>query len=72
MKNFYDAIYLSPHLDDAALSCGGQIFTRTSAGESVLVVTVMAGDAPPGLSSPIVEELHGRWQLPEGTVARRR
>lgn len=21
----YDALYLSPHLDDAALSCGGQL-----------------------------------------------
>lgn len=72
MKDFYEAIYLSPHLDDAALSCGGQIFARTAVGQSVLVVTVMAGDAPPGLSSPIIDELHGRWQVPNEVVAVRR
>ena len=32
-----DHLYLSPHFDDAALSCGGQIATWTAAGQSVLV-----------------------------------
>ena len=72
MKDYYDAIYLSPHLDDAALSCGGQIHGQTSQGQSVLIVTVMAGDAPPDMRSPIIEELHGRWRLPQETVAMRR
>lgn len=48
MRDRYDAIYLSPHLDDAALSCGGQIFQRTRAGQVVLVLTTMAPeDIPP-------------------------
>ena len=33
----YDAIFLAPHLDDAALSCGGQIAGLTRAGRRVLV-----------------------------------
>jgi LmbE family N-acetylglucosaminyl deacetylase len=71
----YQRIYLSPHLDDAALSCGGLIYQQHQAGLSVLVVTVMAGDAPSvGKSSPIVDELHTRWGLdnnPNPATARR-
>ncbi|MEZ4517067.1 MAG: PIG-L family deacetylase [Chloroflexota bacterium] len=62
LRPFYDHLYLSPHLDDAVLSCGGQIYQQTAAGESVLVVTVTAGDPPPtGPLSPIAQELHDRW-----------
>ncbi|MBN1658242.1 MAG: PIG-L family deacetylase [Anaerolineae bacterium] len=47
------AVYLSPHLDDAALSCGGAIHRRVSLGSPVLVITIFAGEpAPvPGLPS---------------------
>lgn len=44
----YDGIVFSPHLDDAALSCGGRIHRRTKRGEKVLVVTVFTGDVPEG------------------------
>jgi len=71
MLPFYDILYLSPHLDDAALSSGGFIFQQTRAGKSVLVVTFMAGDAPPVLSS-FAQELHDRWQLDLDAAARRR
>ena len=71
MLPFYDILYLSPHLDDAALSNGGFIFQQTRAGPSVLVVTFMAGDAPPVLSS-FAQELHDRWQLDLDAAARRR
>lgn len=57
----YDHIYLSPHLDDAALSCGGQIFQRTSAGQAVLIVTITAVDAPADDLSPTAADLHERW-----------
>lgn len=44
MNDFlFDAIYLSPHLDDAILSCGGQIHMRTSSGETVLIATIFSG-----------------------------
>ena len=36
-------IYLSPHLDDAALCAGGLIYDQYQAGESVEIWTVMAG-----------------------------
>jgi LmbE family N-acetylglucosaminyl deacetylase len=58
-----DALYLSPHLDDAALSCGGQIHHRAAAGERVTVVTVFAG-APLGDPTPLGAQLHSLWGLP--------
>lgn len=39
-----DLIVFSPHLDDAALSCGGRIAAATRAGASVLVVTSFSGN----------------------------
>ena len=54
-------IYLSPHLDDAAFSCGGLIWEQAQAGLEVLVWTVCAGDPPEGPLSPFAESLHQRW-----------
>ncbi|MCA9958600.1 MAG: PIG-L family deacetylase [Anaerolineales bacterium] len=68
----YDAIYLAPHLDDVALSCGAQIYDRTAAGESVLIVTLMAGDPPLVSLSPFAQALHTRWKLNADAVAARR
>lgn len=74
----YDAIYLSPHLDDVVLSCGGRIHDRTAGGQTVLVVTVFAGDEPAGEPSPIARLLHRAWRLDrprragEGVTERRR
>jgi len=65
-------IYLSPHLDDAALSCGGLIAQQTLAGEGVEIWTICAGDPPPGPFSPFAEELHSRWQSGKEAVALRR
>lgn len=67
----YDAIYLSPHLDDAALSCGGQIFQQTAVGQRVLIVTVMAAIPPVNNFSAYAQELHGRWQLAHQAVEAR-
>src|SRR5690349_5459067 len=36
----YDEIYISPHMDDAAYSCGGRILQSRAQGKTVLVVTV--------------------------------
>lgn len=68
----YQAIYLSPHLDDVVFSCGGQIFMHTSAGEQVLVVTVTAADPPAVPPSEFAQLLHARWQLTDDAVAARR
>jgi LmbE family N-acetylglucosaminyl deacetylase len=69
-----DAIYLSPHLDDAALSCGGQIHARARRGERVSIVTLFAGGAPPAAElSALAADLHRRWGLDSGdAVAVRR
>ena len=72
MRQRYDSIYLSPHLDDAALSCGGQIYEQSRSGKSVLVVTLFAGDPPPGLTSTLVSDLHRRWGLGKDAAAIRR
>lgn len=61
MKHSYDTIYLSPHLDDAALSCGGQIFEQTRRGETVLVVTLAAGEPQTEIRSIFAQFLHHNW-----------
>lgn len=60
----YQRIYLSPHLDDAALSCGGRIYQERQAGLSVLVLTLMAGDPPSeATETSLASRLHARWEL---------
>ena len=47
MRTPYDYLYLSPHLDDVVLSCGGQISQWIREGKSVLVCTLMAPEVLP-------------------------
>lgn len=65
-------IYLSPHLDDAVLSCGGMMAQQVRNGERVIVITVCAGDPPPGPLSSFAESLHQRWNTSANAVALRR
>lgn len=60
----YDAIYLSPHLDDAALSCGGAIAAQVMAGRRVLVSTLCTAVPTRAQLGPLAEEFHGDWNLP--------
>ena len=55
-------LFLSPHFDDAVLSCGGTIHQLVAAGEKVDVRTVMAGIPSRLPDSALVQELHARWQ----------
>lgn len=61
--NWPDAqhIYLSPHLDDAVLSCGGTIYQQAQRGETVAVITVFAASPPDEPLSPFAGSLHDRW-----------
>ncbi len=60
----YDHIYLSPHLDDAALSCGGSIARFIADGQAVLVVTICAASPPADCAfSPFAQQLHRQWAL---------
>ncbi len=67
-------IYISPHLDDAVLSCGGLIFDQSQAGIPVEVWTICAGDAPPGPLAPMALSCHEEWGTgsAEETLALRR
>ncbi len=77
LDDYYDHLYISPHFDDVALSCGGQVFRHTAVGDTVLVVTVTAAE-PSGIAlSETAELLHQRWadslgESPTGLVAQRR
>src|ERR671924_35132 len=62
VHDVYDHVYLSPHLDDAALSCGGAIARHSSAGARVLVVTICTAlPSPEGPFSSFAEEQHRQW-----------
>lgn len=65
-------LYISPHLDDATLSCGGRIWQQAQAGERVSIVTIFAGaPAPDAPLSPFAQEMHERWELADPVAARR-
>jgi LmbE family N-acetylglucosaminyl deacetylase len=73
VREWYKAIYLSPHLDDAALSCGGQIYQETANRPPILIVTLMAGEpTADGPLSEFAQELHQRWELARNAVQVRR
>lgn len=66
-------VFLSPHLDDAVLSCGGTLAQLHEAGAPCVVVNVMAGALPQPLpDTPIVRELHARWQAGADPMPARR
>jgi len=69
-------IYLSPHLDDAVLSCGGAIHRHTTAGDPVLVITFLTGEAAAhGVTatlSPFALLQHHYWGDPPHPMALRR
>lgn len=65
-------IYLSPHLDDAVLSCGATIYSQTRADERVTVITVMAGSAPNAQLTAYARELRDRWGYAQDPVGQRR
>jgi LmbE family N-acetylglucosaminyl deacetylase len=67
-------LFLSPHLDDAVLSCGATIHQFVHGGDSVIILTVTAGDPSPStVDTPKIQDLHQRWQAGEmPTAARRR
>ncbi|MBC7263540.1 MAG: PIG-L family deacetylase [Chloroflexi bacterium] len=68
----YQHVYLSPHPDDAVLSCGGTIYQQTSHGEGVLVITCCAGIPDYENLSPFALEQHRRWGSPPDPVRVRR
>lgn len=69
----YDHIYLSPHFDDAVLSCGGMIAGQTARNQQVLVFTICSGI--PSATQPFsafAHYLHTTWNLEPGHVIQSR
>lgn len=64
-------IYLSPHLDDAALSAGGLIYEQTQAGIPVEIWTFMCGDPQLSEYSPFAQLLHKLWGFADAEEAMR-
>lgn len=67
-----DALYLSPHLDDAVLSCGGRIAAAVGAGGRVAVATFFTADEPETPPSALAADLRRWWRLPAGEVMKAR
>ena len=60
----YDLVCLSPHLDDAALSCAGTLIMARQAGMRTLVVTVCTAVPPESQTySALAVEFHAEWGL---------
>jgi LmbE family N-acetylglucosaminyl deacetylase len=64
------AVYVSPHFDDIALSCGGWAAAASAAGRRGLGVTIFAGP-PPGPLHAYARRLHTRWGAPDPAAGNR-
>lgn len=58
-------LFLAPHFDDVALSCGGAVARAVAAGEPATIVTVFAGVPAPEI--PLTP--YARWHLAAWGVA---
>jgi LmbE family N-acetylglucosaminyl deacetylase len=65
-------VVLSPHLDDAVLSCGGRIAHAVEGGRRVFVATIFTKDEPAEPPSALAADLRRWWKLPAGEVMARR
>jgi LmbE family N-acetylglucosaminyl deacetylase len=70
-NNRINIVFLSPHLDDAVLSCGGTMNLLKRNNIPAEVITLFAG-SPEGELSPLAEWMHRAWKLPYDAPARRR
>jgi LmbE family N-acetylglucosaminyl deacetylase len=58
--------FVSPHLDDIALSCGGWVSQLRQRAEPVTVLTICTADTPVGVTlSEAARHVHWEWQLGE-------
>lgn len=66
----YRHIYLQPHFDDAALSCGGAIKQQSATGQKAVVITVFGGVPPQDLAiSEFALAMHAKMSLPASAAA---
>ena len=66
-------LFLSPHLDDTALSCGGTAHQLAQRGDVVWNATLCTADAPANWrGSSAAQHVHAEWQLGDQPYAARR
>jgi LmbE family N-acetylglucosaminyl deacetylase len=65
-------VYLSPHLDDAVLSCGALMFLQSRDGNRPTVITCFAGIPERPVKSSFALEQHTKWGLVHAVRERRR
>ena len=68
----YAHIYLSPHSDDAVLSCGGQIYQQAQRKQHPLVITLFSGSPPDTTFSSFAQEQHHKWEMEEDSAMAQR
>ena len=56
-------IYISPHFDDAILSCGGLIWEQCQSGIPVEIWTLTAGDPPIGPVTEFAAQILAKWNI---------
>ncbi|HEV7760041.1 MAG TPA: PIG-L family deacetylase [Acidimicrobiales bacterium] len=62
-------LVLSPHFDDAALSCGATVARAAEDGWRVVVVVVFAGTPPPASLTPAARDYHELCELGDDAIA---
>lgn len=76
MHRFADrpAIFIQPHYDDVALSCGGTVAMLADAGNRPLILTLFGSEIVDEMVGPFAEWKHDRWKLDDvdAVVATRR
>jgi LmbE family N-acetylglucosaminyl deacetylase len=66
------AVFLAPHYDDVALSCGGTVARLADSGEAPVIITVFGGK-PDGPLTQFASDMHQRWGVgPNDAIALRR
>lgn len=68
----YEHVIIAPHLDDAVLSCGGQIAHYVAQGARVLAVTLCAASPREDQLTPYAQHLHSTYGLGDDPMAGRR
>jgi LmbE family N-acetylglucosaminyl deacetylase len=68
----YNHVIIAPHLDDAVLSCGGQIAQYVAQGARVLAVTLCAATPRDDQLTPYAQHLHSTYGLGDDPMAGRR
>lgn len=70
--NTHHWIFISPHLDDVVLSCGGLVWDLAQGGHRVEVLTLFAGIPVGEEFSVFAQFIHQEWGLPGAAVFRAR